>query len=96
MSNNSMGFLYYKGKPLVKSGDTIYYGDMRDKYVVMLNILTKVDVDREKVFGNIKIQLMSTDVSSNPSDIIIKKSEKEGIYVSLDLAAIWLERALAE
>ena len=31
-------FLEYKGKPLVRSGDTIYYGDINDAYVVVLTV----------------------------------------------------------
>ena len=27
-------FPMYRGKPLVRSGDTIYYGNMTDKYVI--------------------------------------------------------------
>ena len=28
------GFPSYKGRPLVRSGDTLYYGSMTEKYVV--------------------------------------------------------------
>ena len=34
-------FLTYKGKPLVRQGNTIYYGDMADDYVIMMQILAK-------------------------------------------------------
>ena len=30
-------FPTYKGKPLVRSGDTIYYGSMKDKYVIIVD-----------------------------------------------------------
>ena len=33
-------FLTYKNKPLVRSGNVIYYGDMSDKFVIKLEILT--------------------------------------------------------
>ena len=37
-------FLTYKGRPLVRGGNTIYYGNMSDEYVCMLQILsTKID-----------------------------------------------------
>ena len=32
-------FLTYKGKPLVRKGNTLYYGNMSDKFVVMHNRL---------------------------------------------------------
>ena len=34
----SNAILEYKGKPLVRSGNTIYYGDINDAYVVCINI----------------------------------------------------------
>ena len=39
----------YKGKPLVRCGDTIYYGSMKDKYVVKLEIT----VERESMEYNL-------------------------------------------
>lgn len=35
-------FLEYKGKPLVRCGKTIYYGNMNDPYVICLNIINEV------------------------------------------------------
>ena len=37
-------FPMYRGKPLVRSGDTIYYGNMTDKYVIKIDIKTKKTV----------------------------------------------------
>ena len=34
-------FPTYKGKPLVRCGDTIYYGSMKDKYVIKMDIKSK-------------------------------------------------------
>ena len=33
-------FLTYKGRPLVRGGNTIYYGNMSDDYVCVLQILS--------------------------------------------------------
>lgn len=89
-------FLTYKGYPLVRKGNTLYYGNMYDPYVVMLTITsTKMFKDLE-VADRVLIQLISTDPSSNPAEIVIKKSEKNGLYPAMDIASIWLERALRE
>ena len=37
-------FLTYKGKPLVRKGNEIYYGDMSEKYIVKFEILSSPDV----------------------------------------------------
>lgn len=89
-------FFSYKGKPLVKNKNTIYYGSMMDEYVVMLQILSEKEEGGETVPNNILVQLMKTDTTLNPVEIVVKKSEKEGLYNALEIAEIWLTRALTE
>ena len=89
-------FLTYKGYPLVRCGDTLYYGSMADKYVVMLKIISKKTVDDLEVADKVSIQLMHTDDEMRAKDRIVKTSEKEGLYNAMDLGAIWLERALRD
>ena len=86
--------LEYKGKPLVRCGNTIYYGDMNDPYVVCLNIKNSSELEDISLAGDITIQLLSTDESLSPKDRVIKKSEKNGLFTALDLGATWLERQL--
>ena len=87
-------FLEYKGKPLVRSGNTIYYGDMNDPYVVCLTIKNADDLKDITLAKDVTIQLLSTDDTVSPKDRIIKKSEKDGLFTALDLGATWLERQL--
>lgn len=87
-------FLEYKGKPLVRSGNTVYYGDMNDPYVVCLNIKSTTDLKDIKLSQDVAIQLISTDDTLSPKERIIKNSEKKGFFNALDLGAAWLERQL--
>ena len=89
-------FLTYKGHPLVRCGDTLYYGSMADKYVVMLKVLSSKKVEDMEVADKVSIQLMHTDDEMRAKDRIVKTSEKEGLYNAMDLGAIWLERALRD
>ena len=89
-------FPMYKGKPLVRCGDTIYYGSMKDKYVVKLEIKSKKKVQDLDVADKVTIQLMYTDPSIRSRKQIVKSSEKPGLYLALDIADVWLSRALAE
>lgn len=89
-------FLEYKGKPLVRCGKTIYYGNMSDPYVICLNILDESDVKDLKVSGKVVVQLINTDPDVSPKEKIVKKSEKNGLFNALDLGAVWLERALKQ
>ncbi|MDR0946253.1 MAG: hypothetical protein LBM87_00705 [Ruminococcus sp.] len=86
-------FFSYKGYPLVRKEDTIYFGSMADNYVVMLQILEKQKVGTLDVATKIKIYEMATDESLPPDKAIIKTSEKNSLYEALDIAHIWLSRA---
>ena len=90
------GFLMYKGRPLVRSGNVIYYGNMADKCVVMLQILSTKTVKDMTVADKVQVQLLSTDPDLRMKERILKKSEKTGLYNAMDIGAIWLERALGE
>ena len=80
--------LTYKGRPLRRKDNLVYYGDMSDKYVVMLPLQ---DLNLAK---RVSVQLQLTDPDIRSRDRVVKKAEKEGFYVALDLGAVWLERAL--
>ena len=95
MAENKNDFLYFKGKPLVRMGNMIYYGNPGDKYVVMLQILSTEDFDGFKLARKVSVQLQLTDASVKSRDRIVKKTEKDSLYAAIDVAAVWLERALA-
>lgn len=90
------GFPTYKGKPLVRSGDTIYYGSMKDKFVIKMNVKSKKNVNGLEVADKVTVQLMYTDPEIRTRKQIVKTSEKDGLYLALDIADAWLTRALAD
>jgi len=88
--------LIYKGRPLRRIDNLIYYGSMADKYIIMMQIL---DTKKEKdlnVASRVSVQLQLTDANLKSRDRVVKKSEKDSLYAAIDVAAIWLERALKE
>ena len=87
--------LMYKGRPLMRKDNLMYYGSMADSHIVMLQVLETKKVGDEDVASKVSIQLQLTDPSVRSRDRIVKKSEKDGLYTALDLGSIWLERALA-
>ena len=87
--------LVYKNHPLRRVDNLIYYGSMADKYIVLLQILdTKKEQDMD-VATRVSVQLQMTDPDLKSRDRVVKKSEKDSLYAAMDVAAIWLERALA-
>ena len=89
-------FLTYKGRPLVRGGNIIYYGNMSEEYVCMLQILSTKKEGEEELPDKIQIQLMRTDPNVPILERIVKNSEKRGLYNAMDVASIWLDRALKE
>ena len=87
--------LVYKGHPLRRVDNLIYYGSMAGKYIIMMQILeTKKEQDLD-VATKVSVQLQLTDPDLKSRDRVVKKSEKESLYAAMDVAAIWLERALS-
>ena len=87
--------LTYKGRPLVRCGDEIYYGNMEEPYVIRMQIKSKKEVNGLEIADKVTVQLMATDPYLSPRKQLIKSSEKKGLYLAMDIADIWLERALA-
>lgn len=85
-------FFTYKGYPLVRKGDCIYYGNMYDPYVIMMQIMEKTKVGDLDVASKVKIYKMATDEKLNPVEAIVKQSEKNSLYEAFDIAYIWLSR----
>lgn len=87
--------LTYKGRPLLRKDNIIYYGTMADKYIVMLQVLeTKKEHDLD-LATRVLVQLQLTDPNLRARDRVVKKSEKDGFYTALDVGCVWLERALS-
>lgn len=87
--------LEYKGRPLQRKDNIIYYGSFADKYIIMLQILDTKKVKDIDVATKVSVQLQLTDASIKSRDRIVKKSEKDSLYLALDVASVWLERALS-
>ena len=79
--------LTYKGRPLMRKDNLVYYGSMADSHIVMLQIL-----ETKKV----SVELQLTDPNVRARDRIVKKSEKDGFFTALDLGSVWLARALKD
>jgi len=86
--------LTYKGHPLRRKDSLIYYGSMADKYIVMLQVLDTKKLKDLDVATRVGVQLQLTDPDLKSRDRVVKKSEKDSLYAAMDVAAVWLERAL--
>ena len=87
--------LTYKGHPLMRKDNMIYYGSMADTHIVMLQVLESKKVGDIDVATRVSVQLQLTDPAAKSRDRVVKKIEKTGFYNALDVGCVWLERALA-
>ena len=87
--------LEYKGHPLQRKDNIIYYGSFADKYIIMMQILESKKEGDLDMATKVSVQLQLTDPSIKSRARIVKKSEKDSLYAAMDAAAAWPERALA-
>lgn len=88
--------MIYKNRPLVRKDNTIFYGSMADKYIAMIQIISTKELLGETVTNKTLVQIQSTDENVSAKDRVIKAAEKNGLYESLDIASIWLDRTLKQ
>ena len=83
-------YLEYKGRPLVREGDTICYGDMNDKCILILEILSYKNDEGKDLPDNIFIQIVDPKNQTN----ILRQGSKQGLFEAFELGLIWLEHEL--
>ena len=87
--------LSYKGHTLRRKDNLIYYGTMAEKYIIMLQSLDTKKVDDLDVATKVAVQLQLTDPDLKSRDRVVKKTEKDSLYTAMDVATVWLDRALS-
>ena len=85
-------YLMYKERPLVREGNTICYGDMTEKCVLILEIMSYKEENGEQVPNKIIVQVLD----SKDQTKIIKQGIKEGLYDAFSMGVVWLEHALMQ
>ncbi len=88
--------LIYKGHPLVRHGNELYYGSPGDSHVVFIQIFENTEVSGEQVASKVHMMLLSNDPSLSPIERIQKQGDRTGLYEALDIASIWLDRTKSE
>ena len=79
--------LVYRGHPLRRVDNLVYYGSMADKYIIMMQDL--------KLAKRVSIQLQLTDPNLRSRDRVVRSTEKGSMAEAMEFATIWLERALS-
>lgn len=93
-------YLMYKGRPLVREGNQICYGDMRDNYIMYMMIISNKkirigDIETE-VPDRVIVQILKSDPNCPPIERMVKQFDKKSLYEAFNDGVIYLERLLAK
>ena len=94
MSEKKEG-LIYKGHPLRRVGNMIYYGSMADSHIILMQVKESRKEKDLEVATKVSIELQRTAPDLRSRERIVKRSEKDSLYAAMDIATVWLNRALA-
>ena len=86
--------LMYKGHPLRRIGNMIYYGSMADPYIVLMQVKETTKVKDLDVATKVSVELQQTAANLRSRERIVKRGEKDSLYAALDFGSVWLTRAL--
>ena len=92
---DTSGALTYKGHPLRRKDNLIYYGSMADKYIIMIQVMSSEQQDGLDMANKVHLQLQFTDPDLKSRDRVVKKSDLPDLFSAIDMGSIWLMRALA-
>ena len=94
---DASNILEFKGRPLVRCENILYYGNFSDDYIIRMNIMSNNKINDElEVASNVSVLLIETKSLNKNNEKVIKSSNRDGLYNALDIASIWLDRAMAE
>ncbi|WP_122790020.1 hypothetical protein [Intestinibacillus sp. Marseille-P6563] len=86
--------LQYKGHPLIRKDNVLYYGSMADSHIIMMQILDTKKENGLDLASRVSVQLQQTSPNLRARERIVKSTEKNSLWGAMDIASIWLRRAL--
>lgn len=87
--------LTYKGHPLRRKDNLIYYGSMADKYIIVIQVMSTEKDGSLEVANRAHLELQFTDPDLKSRDRVVKKNDLPDLFSAIDMGSIWLMRALA-
>ena len=90
------GILTYKGLPLVRCGNKIYYGDPNAKCILVLIILKMEKNGDISLPCRVLVQIRTTEYHEQGADVVLQEKEKSSLGEAFQLGTVWLERAMNE
>ncbi len=82
-------YIEYKGRPVVRHGNEIYYGDLSDEYYAFLMIMSDKPSPKtgEPVPDKIMVQRIKSDTQMPDKNLTVN-----GLFAAFEMATAWLDR----
>ncbi len=87
--------LTYNGKPIMKCGNRVYYGNLEDKLILVLDITKTKNVNGLEVADEVLVQVMDNTGELGKGQVF-RKATRENLYKALDIGEWWLKDALKQ
>lgn len=87
--------LTYNGKPIIRCGNRVYYGNLEDKLILVLDITKTKNVNGLEVADEVLVQVMDNTGELGKGQVF-RKATRENLYKALDIGEWWLKDALKQ
>ncbi|MBE7021985.1 MAG: hypothetical protein E7414_02060 [Ruminococcaceae bacterium] len=94
MAKKEKEFLSYEGRPLLRDGNVLYYGDFKENFITRFTILETKKVNDLEVASKVNIELLEKHGDDISTARLTKKAERSSLYAALDIGIYWLEDIL--
>lgn len=87
--------LTYNGKPIIRCGNRIYYGNLEDKLILVLDIQETKKINDMDFTSKVLIQVMDNTGELGKGQVF-RKATRDNLYKALDIGEWWLKDALKQ
>ncbi len=93
MAAKKAKLLTYKDKPIYRKGNTIYYGDLSKRLILVLEIVESEEKDGLQITKKVKFHIQD-NTGELGKGVNYRSGERENLYKAFDIGAWWLQDAL--
>ena len=86
--------LTYKGKPVYRKGNKLYYGNLEDPLILELEVLETKKVGDLDVSTKVRFNIQDNTVSEIGTGTNYRTGERDDLYKAFDIGSWWLQDAL--
>lgn len=83
--------LTYNGKAVMRCGNRIFYGNLEDRFIVVLDILETNEVNNLSVASKVVVQLMDNTGELGKGEVF-RKVTRGDLYKALEVSDKWINK----